>query len=396
MARKKPHLTTFLARTFSVSLLLAIGACATSPVNGPALAEAYAISIEKRDLKAANQQLVNMRKQADQFPISQYEQQFAQTQRAFEAACRSQADALVANSQWHSALAKLDACIDSTPNANKSLLKEDKIRLTEARNKHLAVVQRDIDILKAQHWVKNEVLEADAELLAGPKSGLWWSKHRANKERVRLTLRMIDCAEQSFDENNLKLSQTCLKAARGLDNNYQNNDIQNALNKQRKCQEVAVQRQQNAVVERETIVKQQEQEQAAIVQKQAAIVQKQELSALKVRYRQLLKADQLADAIGLMKTMKEAAPTDKTVNTWSNDLDVIIGIKVTHDLERGQALYTQGLIQQALFLWQPLRVLAPNNEEVRANVERAERYLENIDKLDNQPSSPIVPNNSGS
>lgn len=375
MAKTKP----FVIYCTLALCLLATG-CATPTIE--AVSDNFTKSLEKRDFHRASQQLRRLERRMGADNVSQYSVQFAQARRNFEANCRQQADAMVANDQWQSALNKLKSCIDRLP--NETPLIDDHIMMKTERDKRLRLVQRNIDIIRAEHWALKEPLEYKIQALSNPDMTEWWHDYQKDSERQRLTNSMIDCADEAIATDQLKLANRCVKAAKNLDESYQNPALKQALSQQKKQLNVETVQQQKAINQKQIVQKKQQ-------EREERQEQREELAALKVEYRQLIKSDQLASAIATMNKMKALSPENKQVNIWANDLDVIIGIKVKHDLERGQALYSQGLIQQALFLWQPLSVLDPENLEVRENIQRAEKFIENLDKLESESAPVLTP-----
>ncbi len=344
-----------LVKVGLVGLCLLFTACA-SIIKEEDLHEAFLNSLEKRDFITAKQLLNRMSSSIEPTSFSDYEQRYGQVKREYEANCRRQADALIANDQWQASLAKIDECMSALPDPATPLT-GDKARIQAERDRRLALAKRDLDIVNAEHWAAKEPLEYEIQSLSNPGISLWWESYQLNRERVRLTESMINCAEQAFKDEQLALAKRCMDAAIALDETYQNPNIDEALAQQRRQQQVAIVRQQKALVREQSIKEQQEKQE-----------QLQELSELTALYRQHLKADRLADALDVMQRMREVAPNDKGVMSAEKDLSLIINSKVTHDLKRGQALYSQGLIQQALFLWQPLVTLDPGNIEVRQSI----------------------------
>jgi tetratricopeptide (TPR) repeat protein len=103
--------------------------------------------------------------------------------------------------------------------------------------------------------------------------------------------------------------------------------------------------------------------------------------ALLERYHTALRADNMALARPLLDALVSRHPDNESLRVQRAVLGRIIGIQVSAGLEQGLRLYTEGRIREALEIWRPLRALAPDNRELEARVERAERVLERLETL---------------
>jgi tetratricopeptide (TPR) repeat protein len=103
--------------------------------------------------------------------------------------------------------------------------------------------------------------------------------------------------------------------------------------------------------------------------------------ALLERYHAALRADDMALARPLLDALASRHPENESLRVQRAVLTRIIDIQVSAGLEQGLRLYAEGRIREALEIWRPLRALAPNNRELEARVERAERVLERLETL---------------
>jgi len=69
---------------------------------------------------------------------------------------------------------------------------------------------------------------------------------------------------------------------------------------------------------------------------------------------------------------------------------------VNQGIELGRKLYSQGQVEQALAVWNKLRDLDPDNENLLSHIDRAERVLEKVKKLreEQKPAAATQPDSS--
>jgi tetratricopeptide (TPR) repeat protein len=99
------------------------------------------------------------------------------------------------------------------------------------------------------------------------------------------------------------------------------------------------------------------------------------------RYREALRSGDLAVARQLLDGLSQRHPENRELRGQRPALSRAIDVRVSAGLEHGLRLYAQGRIREALEVWRPLRALAPENRELEAHVERAERVLKRLETL---------------
>jgi len=103
-------------------------------------------------------------------------------------------------------------------------------------------------------------------------------------------------------------------------------------------------------------------------------------NALKTRFRAAFAAQDLALARHLLEAMEARNVDDPELRRQRQLLNQAIDTQVSAGLEEGRRLYAQGRIREALEIWRPLRALAPENRELEAHLERAERVLRRLEQ----------------
>jgi tetratricopeptide (TPR) repeat protein len=103
--------------------------------------------------------------------------------------------------------------------------------------------------------------------------------------------------------------------------------------------------------------------------------------ALLERYHNAFRSGDLALARHLLEDLSRRHPDNEEIYRQRPVLSRAIDTHVSAGLERGLRLYTHGRIEEALDIWRPLRALAPENRELEAHVERAERVQRRLEAL---------------
>ncbi len=103
--------------------------------------------------------------------------------------------------------------------------------------------------------------------------------------------------------------------------------------------------------------------------------------ALLERYHNAFRSGDLALARHLLEDLSRRHPDNEEIDRHRPVLSRAIDTHVSAGLERGLRLYTHGRIEEALDIWRPLRALAPENRELEAHVERAERVQRRLEAL---------------
>ncbi|MCA0900598.1 tetratricopeptide repeat protein [Microbulbifer agarilyticus] len=96
---------------------------------------------------------------------------------------------------------------------------------------------------------------------------------------------------------------------------------------------------------------------------------------------QTLDNGDLPSARQQLTELEQQAPDHPELQTLQARFDSMVSAQLESALQRGNELYSQGEIEQALAVWREAHTLAPENMELRGNISRAERVLENLRAL---------------
>ncbi len=127
------------------------------------------------------------------------------------------------------------------------------------------------------------------------------------------------------------------------------------------------------------------------IQRQLAKDEKHKPLLLSKRGRKLLEKAKISLKQGDLKitlaAYRKIPDEDKKhalVIAFKQELESRTKESVAQGIEIGRKLYSQGKIEQALAIWNGLRELAPYNEYLISYIERAQRVIDNLDKLKKQ------------
>jgi len=134
------------------------------------------------------------------------------------------------------------------------------------------------------------------------------------------------------------------------------------------------------------------------IQRKLAKKQKRKPLLLSKRGRQQLEKAKASLKQGDMKITLAAynkIPAKDTkhalVTAFKQELDSRIKENVAQAIEIGRKLYSQGKIEQALAIWNDTRELAPYHEYLISHIDRAQRVIDNLDKLKKQEDTVSPP-----
>lgn len=110
------------------------------------------------------------------------------------------------------------------------------------------------------------------------------------------------------------------------------------------------------------------------------------------KYKHAFKQGNLLQAHQIIMELRRHNKNDPQTKELYEQLDAKIKSTVRSGIIEGRKLYTQGEIKQALDKWNQLRPLDPDNSELLASINRAERVLNKLRSLKDSNTSISMPN----
>lgn len=252
---------------------------------------------------------------------------------------------------WPAAIAVLDEALERLPGAPELQSQRDEYE----RRRQLSIQrsQRDIQLAYGRYLLATRPAE-EKLLLADPNGFFAKQRYRSYQQELDQASRnLYALGRQALYEDNSSIAVEALTLSNRL--------VPNELS-----EELLYNIQQ---AERQERQRQREQEAAAAQRQWPQLESEFELA---LRLNDLLGARRL---IGEMRNIDAEA-----TEPLSARLDERIDAEAAALLERGRLLYGQGLLQEALAVWREALQLKPDDPDLLAAIERAETFLDNLDR----------------
>lgn len=250
---------------------------------------------------------------------------------------------------WPSAIAVLDEALDKLPEAPELIGQREAYEQRRLRSIQLS--QRAIAMEYGRYLLATRPSEEQL-LLASPDGFFAQQRYRAYQQELNQASRgLYAVGRQALYEND---NETAI-AALTLSNQLAPNDLsEDLLFNIRQAQRDERQ--------------QQRQQETAAAQRQ--------LPQLQTQFEQSLRFNDLIGAKRLLGEIRDIDP--EAGATLQPQLQRRIDAEAAALLERGRLLYGQGLLQEALAVWQEALQLKPDDPELLAAIERTETFLQNL------------------
>lgn len=303
------------------------------------------------------------------------------------------ADNAAAKDDWRSALNLYQEALSRVPDSAK--LKEGQQQLIHRQESSLAKLQLDLLITQAES-VHKELLISERVAATDPKD--WFVQHELNnkiEESDKLANDLAEYGRRALVEGDLELAKRTLPLAMKLSSAP---DIKTA---NARLQELLNENAERVRAEQERIATEQLQkqqlEQQKTVQKRVKKKQKQKQQAAVAVVQDQAEGDQL------LLELKKATDEGKFAEAQRlkqdliklnvdapalQELDKKLNTQIRQLTDAGTQFYSRQQYEQAMQKWQEAQVLDPQNEQLKAHVERAGRVLEKLKSFKQKQSAP--------
>jgi len=269
-------------------------------------------------------------------------------------------EAHIAAEDWQAAESLLNYSMGKLPDSEK--LQTAYNDFIKKRGMHLKGLYYQLYINKAEWLVKNKDVQEELARTLPDDRATRKATQQHQQEIETVYQQLLICGIEAINIGDLELAEQCYLLADEL----------------RPSKEI-----QTTIID---------------IQRKLSAKQKNKPLLLSERGRKLLEKAKTTLKQGDLKVTLKAyqkIPTkDKKhalVTAFKQDLDVRIKENVAQSIELGRKLYSQGQIEQALAVWNDVRELDPDNEYLISYIERAQRVIENLDKLKKQESTVAPP-----
>ncbi|NOU13908.1 MAG: hypothetical protein HOO92_08105 [Methylococcaceae bacterium] len=304
-----------------------------------------------------------------------------------------EADKALAKEDWRSALDLYQEAMERLPTSKK--LKEGQQQLEKKQQASLAKLQLDLLVSQGEA-VYNELLINQQVAATNPKD--WLVKYKLDSkadEAAKLANELAEYGRRGLAEGDMALAKRTLPLAAKLSSAP---DIKTAYDRYRQLQDEEDVR---AAEEQERIVVEEEQKQKSqrkvyekqIKKKQKVVVARnQDLGDdLLTEFKNAYAEGRFADALQLRQKLVKLNYDNAEFQGLSGDLSNNIAKHVKHLTDIGTQHYSRQQYEQALQKWQEAQVLDPQNEQLKAHVERAAKVLEKLKNLKHKQEVEVEP-----
>jgi tetratricopeptide (TPR) repeat protein len=259
-----------------------------------------------------------------------------------------------ANADWAEAISVLNTALNKLPDAP-----ELQAQRNEYEARRLASIGRSedtIQIARARFLLATRTSEENL-LKATPTNFFAQQRYRTFQQELKTNSReLYVIGKQALYDNNSASAVQALSLSNRLSPNELSQELLSSIQQ----------------------AQQSERQQARTVE---AAVAEQQWPQLEVAFAQRLALNDLTGAKRLLQEMTEL--NRERAEPLQEQLGTRIASEAAMLKERGELLYSQGFLREALDVWEEALVLTPEDTEVQANAERARTFLTNLDRWGN-------------
>jgi hypothetical protein len=275
---------------------------------------------------------------------------------------------LVEKGQWHEAEQTLDNALDKLPDS--PALQKTQQEFIKQRTRYLKGLYCQLDINHAEWLVKDKPLRKELNLAIPNDASETRALADYNQDAQRVYQHLLECADEASKSNELELAEQSYQLADKLQPSTM---IKNSL----------------AEIQKRLSPK----HPPLTLQKQATPSISQLGRNLLEKSKQALDAGNLKLAISYYDKIPGSDKSQAAVTAYNDEMNHRVRDNVNQGIELGRKLYSQGQVEQALAVWNKLREIDPDNENLLSHIDRAERVLEKIKQLRSEQKPETQPVN---
>lgn len=263
--------------------------------------------------------------------------------------------------QWKEAFATVDQALQNYPKGPKLLQARKALR--QQQSKRLDQLETDLLFAKAE-WLKRsaplyqEMARTDPDDLETA-----WKAEQQEKQKRDSAARLLQLGDSALDHRQYELAHHALELADQLHSTRQTKQALARLHH----------------------VLDQQAEKKRVRARQAKTRQRNEQTRrLMAEVHQAIINADLNRARDKLAELTAIEGNDPQLDELAQALDQAIAAKVAELTAQGNTLYTRGKIRDAKRTWESALELDPGNQHLRSRIERAERVLNKLQKLQQQ------------
>ena len=343
---------------------LVISGCATVP-TGKAKLELIDQLVAQQEFKRIQQLLSDIDTSDPEFEALVIRRRAIRPLIAqFEEYTVAHAKALQKQDMWPQALAVLQEAQDKL--SNSAVLRQAENEFFAQRNQRLDTIRQQIGLLEGQIQADKSPLVDKIVAIHPTGIRTRWEYFQHQRKSKALADDLMNCGNQALQRQEFDLAEACFTMVRALSVDVDVSPHLALINEQR---EIAAQ----AAIAA-----------AKVEQRQHQRLQQEKTAHLKEQYRQLAAAGWLVAAKQTLVELRLLVPDDKEVRGWATALQANIDEQVAQGIREGQALYSNGKLEEALTTWQIAAELDPDNAVLQGHIARAERFIQKLQRLNGE------------
>ena len=298
-------------------------------------------------------------------------QQAVAESRRFEQAQITKSLNQIEKGQWHEADLTLSDAMDKLPNSQA--LRKTYQEFLRQRAHYLRSLNTQLAINMAEQLVKDKSIHQQLQhtLPDDRQTRKALEDYHAQSQSIRQQL--LACGADALRVADLELAEHCYQLAN-------------------KLQPSAAIKDKLAGIQKKLASKQA----PAAEQKQPELSISQLGQSLLDKSKKALEGGHLKLALSHYDKIPSSDKNLAVVKNFGQEMHHRIRANVNQGIELGRKLYSQGQVEQALAVWNKLRELDPDNENLLSHIDRAEHVLQKIKKLRKEQKTQTPPTNSES
>jgi len=338
-------------------LILLLAACASIPKNSPLTEQQIDAWVAEQNYGHALAALENIPVDNPQF--SQLLAKRSQVQdlaRDYAAAVLALVGDLVEDQELGAALSELRLALENYPQS-KPLAEEQKQLQTQSQ-----LAQRELNdqllVIKVQRLFEELSLQRRLARLDPD-----YPVSRITDLRSQLdytTGELLECGQHAMHDGKLERAELCLTLAKRIQDTQLTRTALASLEQQQTQRKKA---------SRSRILHSQDKN------------RRQQTEQLLAQSNEALARDDLLEARQALTALLAIAPDNADALTLNTAVNAALAARLDELLRQGNQLYRSGNIEQAKRTWEEGLQIDPNHAQLRTNVQRAERVLQNLEEL---------------
>ncbi len=263
---------------------------------------------------------------------------------------------LIEKGKWHEAELTLNNAIEKLPDSKP--LQKTYNEFLKQRAEYLNSLYTRLSINKAEWLAKDKPIQQQLSRTLPEDRKTLAAMDEYHSQTRHVYQQLLACGEKATNTNDLILAEQCYRLADKLQPSESIKDtLENIRQKLAHAQVPA---------------REQKQHPPSISQLGHNLLEKS---------KKALDAGKLRLAINQFEKIPGPDKNLDAVKTYGDEMHRRIRENVNQGIELGRKLYSQGQVEQALAVWNKLRDLDPDNENLLSHIDRAERVLEKIKRL---------------